>query len=198
MIPKRWSGAIKPLEISGPWFLSSRMRVLTRVAAPAERQHEGQKHAPEPHVEPVTPTSVSGEGHGSVFFTRDRAPRILGAHAREKCVDEARMPKIMIPKRLAGAIIPPEISGPWFLSNRMRVLTRVAAPAGRQQERHKPDPRPHVDPERPREGPQECVFCKGSRAQRMFGAQAPLKCVQEARMTKLVAQSRFHTLFARV
>ena len=88
------------------------MRVLTRVAAPAGRQHEGQKPAPEPHVEPVTPTSVSGEGHGSVFYKGSRARRILAAHAREKCVDEARVPKIMIPKRLAGAIIPLEISGP--------------------------------------------------------------------------------------
>ena len=97
------------------------MRVVTQVAAPAGRQHEGQKPAPEPHVEPVTPTSVSGEGHGSVFFYKgSRARRILAPHAREKCVDEARMPNIMIPKRLGGAIIPLEISGPWFLSSRMR------------------------------------------------------------------------------
>ena len=53
-----------------------------------------------------------------------RARRILAAHAREKCVDEARMLKIMIPKRLAGAIIPLEISQTGFLSSRMRVLTR--------------------------------------------------------------------------
>ncbi len=132
------------------------------------------------------------------FYEGSRARRILAARAGEKCGDEARMPKIMFPKRLAGAIIPLEISGPWFLSSGMRVLTRVAAPAGRQQEGHKPDPRPHVDPERPREGPQECVFCKGSRAQRMFGTQAPLKCVEETRMTKIMAQSRSHTLFATV
>ena len=34
-------------------------------------------------------------------------------------------------------------------------------------------------PERPRERARECVFCKASRAQRMLGAQAPLKCVRE-------------------
>ena len=53
-------------------------------------------------------------------------------------------------------------------------------------------------PERPREGPRECDFYEGSRAQHVFGAHAPVKCVQEARMTKLMAQSRFHTLFARL
>jgi hypothetical protein len=108
------------------------------------------------------------------------------------------MPKIMIPKRLAGAIIPLEISGPWFLSSRMRVLTRVAAPAGRQHEGQKPAPEPHVEPVRPREGPWECVFCKGSRARHIFGAQAPVKCVQEIRLAQLVAQSGFRTLFAKV
>ncbi len=53
-------------------------------------------------------------------------------------------------------------------------------------------------PERPREGPREHVIYEGSRAQHIFGAHARVKCVQEAQMTKLVAQSRFHTLFARV
>ena len=150
MIPKRLAGAIMPLAISGPLLLSCAMRVLTRVAAPAWRQHEGQKPAPRPHVEPVTPTSVSREGHGSVFFNEgSRAQRILAAHAREKCVEEARMTSVMVRKRLAYAIIPLKISGPWFLSSRMRDLNRVAAPAGRPHEGQEPAPKPHVEPVTP-------------------------------------------------
>ena len=53
-------------------------------------------------------------------------------------------------------------------------------------------------PETTREGPRECVFYKGSREQHVFDAHAPVKFVQEARMTKLMAQSRFDTLFARL
>ncbi len=89
---------IMPLKISGPWFLSCWVRVLNRVAAPAGRPHDGLKPAPKPHVEPVTPTSVTGEGHGSMFFTSVPPCKMLDVSPQWRGLGGGNLPRLVTPQ----------------------------------------------------------------------------------------------------
>ncbi len=82
------------------------------------RQREGKRPAPEPRVKPVTPTSISRRGHGSVFFVKDRARgafwrRMLAINLERGSDAEYHDPKTLVRRDQTprNPIKPLEISG---------------------------------------------------------------------------------------